>query len=95
MIDRDILERYLGYQPFECEPLINPVEVHFSEPYGTDSTDDAYADASIVIDSKPAGDKPESQESVAPVNSHERLKGNILRLGDFIDTDAVYLTSGR
>jgi hypothetical protein len=93
MVDRDILEQYLGYQPFEYEPLINTVEVHFSEPYGTDSTNSAYADDSIVIDGKSAGDEPESQESVASGNSHEVLKGNILRLGDFIDTDAVYLTS--
>jgi hypothetical protein len=91
LVDRDILEQYLGYQPFECEPVNNQLEVHFSEPYGTDNTN-SVADASIIEDSKTAEDKPESQEPVASANSHEVLKGKILRLGDFIDTDAVYLT---
>lgn len=94
MIDRNTLDHYLGYQPFECETLVNPVELEFSEPYGTDITGSSYPDTCIATDRVFARDKPAPQESNSPATSPEVLKGNVLRLGDFIDTDAVHLTSG-
>lgn len=84
-IDQNRLKEYLGYQPFQVEPLQNSQVVHYSEPYGTDTegvakeVSGSYTKAEV--DPTPIPKEPAAQK--------QTIKGKVLRLGDFIDTDAV------
>lgn len=89
MIDKNILERYLEYEPFDTAPLVNQPKVNYSEPYGADNS----SDLEIAINDNPENTRIESGKSLIEDTSHNLINGRILRLGDFIDTDAVGLHS--
>ncbi|KAL1846954.1 hypothetical protein Plec18170_008923 [Paecilomyces lecythidis] len=89
MIDRALLEQYLEYQPFDTAPLVNRPEVHYSEPHGANSP----SDLQRAIDNTSENTEIELGKSSTNDSSHNITNGKILRLGDFIDTDANYLTS--
>lgn len=86
LIDRGILEKYLGYSVSDIDPLVNQPEVCYSEPYGVDS---ASSDMETVTESVPADAKTRPMGSSVTANSKSMISGKVLRLGDFIDTDAV------
>ncbi|KAG9771810.1 Aconitase htyD [Exophiala dermatitidis] len=84
LIDMDLLERYLGYQPFadiEVRPRSDVVQ--YSEPYGRDLEVDNYAEG------YPESPAPTSDEGGNPDSVNKVISGKVLRLGDFIDTDAI------
>lgn len=89
MIDRALLEQYLEYQPFDTVPLVNRPEVHYSEPHGANSP----PDLERAIDNTSENTRIEPGKSSTDDSSHNITNGRILRLGDFIDTDAVGLQS--
>jgi hypothetical protein len=85
MIDQNILKDYLGYQPFQIEPLESSQVVHYSEPYGID-TEGVPTEVSNQSTGTEVATTPSANETVT---QKQFIKGKVLRLGDFIDTDAV------
>ena len=82
-IDLGRLEKYLGYLPFENESFNSQETIQYSEPYGADQDQ--------------ASDEPGSADTVPEPQmgavSGQKIKGRVIRLGDFIDTDAVSITA--
>jgi hypothetical protein len=91
LINRDRLTQYLGFKPPSLQrisdhTLTQANQVHFSEPYGVEGEPSNSANSSIH------SGEPILNNEDTQVNSEDSLamlKGNVLRLGDFIDTDAV------
>ena len=91
MIDRDRLTHYLGFEPPALQHISNhnlthENQVYFSEPYGVDGEGDNSANSPVNCG------EPILNDELAQFNNSEpltALKGQVLRLGDFIDTDAV------
>jgi hypothetical protein len=80
-IDMDILRDYLGYIPFEIAPSEKTrCKIQFSEPYSAISNGEETHTTREAI-SQPPGEIKGATTQV--------IKGRVLRLGDFIDTDAV------
>lgn len=84
-IDMEKLRGYLGYIPFEIAPDgQTQSQLQYSEPYSQSSNKE---ETQVV------------QEAVSLPHSGlqsvktEAIKGRVLRLGDFVDTDAVSLRS--
>ncbi|KAH8692803.1 mitochondrial putative aconitase [Talaromyces proteolyticus] len=101
MIDRNKLKEYLGYEPSE---QISPVsgnsetdtsKLLFSEPYGTDEHTSNTTDRAIP------NIKPDTSDDVvfADEGLSTAIQGKVLKLGDFVDTDAIipskFLASSR
>lgn len=88
IIDQGVLKEYLGYQPFQVEPLHSSKVVHYSEPYGTDidgiPTEASNQSTNMKVAITPSAHKTTTQKQI--------IKGKVLRLDDFIDTDAVSKT---
>lgn len=85
LIDMDLLERYLGYQPFaDVEVRPRSGVIQYSEPYGRDPEFDDRAEDGNSESPGPASEEGSTTDSVEQV-----ISGKVLRLGDFIDTDAV------
>lgn len=91
MINRDRLTLYLGFEPPSLQRIFDHTltpanQVYFSEPYGVDGERSNSANSGIH------SGEPILNNEVTRVNSEASLttlKGKVLRLGDFIDTDAV------
>ena len=83
-IDQDLLRKYLENQPSECVDSRSSSRIQYSEPYGTNEQHESGAVEDIKSNA-PRLPVNGDQESF----SENLLKGEVMRLGDFIDTDAV------
>ncbi|EED15868.1 aconitase, mitochondrial, putative [Talaromyces stipitatus ATCC 10500] len=97
MIDRDRLKEYLGFEPSAQISLVsgksemNTSTLIFSEPYGRDENTSNSAEGGIPNTS---GNALFADEGLSTA-----IQGKVLRLGDFVDTDAIipskFLASSR
>ena len=97
-IDKDLLSQYLAYEPLRkrtkgprktASVANKPV---FSEPYGLDS--DPLMDAGVATTEVPKASDQKTTDTDTSSGSEDhmpasKIQGKVLRLGDFIDTDAV------
>jgi hypothetical protein len=92
MIDRDRLKDYLGFEPSEQgTPVSGKPETYtstllLSEPYGTDGDTSNTAHGDI-----PIAETDTSDDAVVGKVLSTVIQSKVLRLGDFVDTDAVRL----
>lgn len=84
IIDLEFLEKCLGYQPFEDPgPEMGP-KLSYDEPYGVESQD-----AKEVLDTSCRRLSTAGTQAAKSTQDANNMKGKILALGDFIDTDAI------
>jgi hypothetical protein len=83
-IDQDCLKKYLGFNPFMEDVGASIGSIEYVEPYGKDAVPEAAAESKET--SSPVAETTETAEAAA---ADRRIEGKVLKLGDFIDTDAV------
>lgn len=94
LINRDRLTQYLGFKPPSLQrisdhTLTHSNQVSFSEPYGV-AGESSKSENSAIHSGEPILNNQVTQvNSEDSLNSLTKLRGKVLRLGDFIDTDAV------
>jgi hypothetical protein len=88
-IDLDQLQKFLGYQPLGPDSTIPQESLQYVEPFGADT------DEQQTVAGDHASHEQAPQQNVETTSEDvkeapgEVIKGRALRLGDFIDTDAV------
>ncbi|KAI1426361.1 hypothetical protein F5Y12DRAFT_784069 [Xylaria sp. FL1777] len=92
----DVLEKYhLQNEHEHGEAAAQADSIPYSEPYGTDA-EEHKATAEPVPVSVPSAVSPSVQDQPptgSEPTSTEIIKGKVMRLGDFIDTDAIIPTA--
>jgi hypothetical protein len=91
-IDPAYLLDCLSYQPLvterpETEAKQQPIS--YSEPYGVDSEAQEQVASQRPPDPEDKMMEDGGDASIAAGDGQDRIDGRVLRLGDFIDTDAV------
>ncbi|KAI0425598.1 hypothetical protein F5Y09DRAFT_94947 [Xylaria sp. FL1042] len=92
----DILEKF--HLQGEDEPGATAVEggnIPYYEPYGTDAEEDTSSSETDSLSLPSTASSPVQDHFPTNLNpnSAEIIKGKVMRLGDFIDTDAIIPTS--
>ena len=89
VINPDELNRLLGYQPMEQDEPLSQESFHYSEPFGEDIERETAMEQTTI----PQKEEKEKQSETVPrgpsEDRGELIQGHVMRLGDFIDTDAV------
>ncbi len=83
-LDQERLKTYLGFNPFMEDVSASAGSIEYVEPGGKDAEGSSHTEMRTDTTKQDgiadlAAEKP----------SHRLIEGKVLRLGDFIDTDAV------
>lgn len=84
-IDTDVLSQRLGYNPLSTQPPAASGRIQYSEPSGKGVESGHEISAQIASDAAEESSGALEQSVV----DQRQIKGKVVRLGDFIDTDAV------
>ena len=87
VLDQERLRTYLGFTPFMEDVSASVGSIKYVEPGGKDAETRSLTEKET--DSGGHSAKMDAPEEM----SYHRIEGKVLRLGDFIDTDAVSLLS--
>jgi hypothetical protein len=88
-IDLDKLQEYLGYQPFEHEDDNSQNSLQYVEPFGTDEDEPQIATGDHASHTQEGETNVNTNSQGSGESPGEVITGHTMRLGDFIDTDAV------
>ncbi|KAJ9131059.1 Aconitase [Pleurostoma richardsiae] len=84
-INYDRLQEYLGYLPFEVNEAEGKGTLQYFEPFGVDSEDGSHHTDETGLQQE----KSENNRKKLEGAPEQTVKGRAMRLGDFIDTDAI------